>query len=102
MKIARRETTKRIDQSQFCNTCKIKLNIKNIVRLCKKSENHIFCKECFENHKINKMKMDNKKELCCPECDSIIDYNLDKTKVIINKENIILGTLITASHFNLI
>ncbi len=44
-----------------CLNCNKKLNVRNIVRLCKSSETHIYCKECFEKNNIE-----------CPSCDSFI------------------------------
>ncbi len=36
----------------ICLNCSTKLNVKNIVRLCKSSETHIYCKDCFEKYNV--------------------------------------------------
>ncbi len=50
----------------FCLDCNQKLNVKNIVRLCKKSENHVYCKNCFAKNS------ENKNEINCKSCNSLI------------------------------
>ena len=50
----------------FCIECNKKLNVKNIVRLCKSSDNHVYCKLCFENHHLHKNIIN------CPSCNSFI------------------------------
>ena len=57
----------------FCLQCNQKLNVKNIVRLCKSSDTHIYCKECFENHHLNKHIIN------CASCNSFI-LNKDDIK----------------------
>jgi hypothetical protein len=50
----------------LCLHCNQKLNVKNIIRLCKLSDNHIYCKSCFQNHQLqNNM-------ITCPSCNSFI------------------------------
>ncbi len=49
-----------------CLNCSKKLNVKNIIRLCKSSETHIYCKDCFEKYNVESI--ENK----CISCDSFI------------------------------
>ncbi len=65
----------------FCLTCNQKLNVKNIVRLCKSSESHIYCKTCFKNHNLSFMV--NK----CPLCDSFISKKEEHKEINSEFEN---------------
>lgn len=59
----------------ICLHCNKKLNVKNIVRLCKSSDNHIYCKICFENHHLDK------DIISCPSCNSFISNKDDIKEV---------------------
>lgn len=78
--------------------CSSNLNIKNIVRPCKSSDSHIFCKDCYEKYKNNSLT----KETHCPDCGEVVDFNQDKTKIVISTENVVAAVMITAAHYGLI
>ncbi len=87
-----------------CLSCDKKLTIKNIQRLCKKNDDHVYCKECIEN----KIKNLNEKEIilckdfdCDTLCDSII-YQKNIIDINEEKEKINLGIALLASHLSLI
>ncbi len=50
----------------FCLHCNKKLNVKNIVRLCKSNDTHIYCKSCFQNYQLQN------NIISCPSCNSFI------------------------------
>ena len=66
----------------LCLHCNQKLNVKNIVRLCKLSDNHIYCKSCFDDlscnlrdssspNEVEKHNLNNH-TISCPSCNSFI------------------------------
>ena len=87
-----------------CLSCDKKLTIKNIQRLCKSDENHVYCKECI-NYKIQNLKEKESvicKDLYCSSiCDSVI-YQKNKVDINEEKEKINLGMILLGTHLSLI
>ncbi len=78
-----------------CLNCNKKLNVKNILRLCKSSETHIYCKDCFEKYNVESI--ENK----CPSCDSFISKKEEIKSVneeFENKKNELFAKMCVASY----
>ncbi len=52
-----------------CLECNKKLNVKNIKRICKMSDEHIYCDDCLYQHLLNNKSSD---EIYCKQCNSLI------------------------------
>ncbi len=89
-----------------CISCNNKLNIRNIHRLCKSDQTHVYCSECAKN--ILEEESKNKNIILCKKCDSVIyekKENNDKSNIDNKEKNLnsfILGSLLTISHMNTI
>ncbi len=101
-----------IIKKMFCINCNQKLNVKNIVRLCKSSDTHIYCKSCFddlrcnspvdqrsykevENHQLNKDIIN------CPSCNSFISKKEEIKEVnedFANKKDELLAKTFIATY----
>lgn len=77
-----------------CGKCEKKLSVKTIVRLCKESDEHIFCKECFQTH-VDQHK--DSGEVKCPQCDSIVWKKTDNSFEKESFENQFIRTFLVAS-----
>ncbi len=77
----------------FCLGCNQKLNVKNIVRLCKSYDNHIYCKSCFDNNQLQN------NIIICPSCNSFISNKVEPKEVNENiedkKDELLAKTFIT-------
>lgn len=79
----------------LCLECNNNLNVKNIVRLCKSFNNHIYCKSCFENYQLNK------DIISCPSCNSFISKKEEIKEVnedFENKKDALLAKTFIATY----
>ncbi len=77
-----------------CLLCEKKLSVRSIVRICKESDEHIYCKECFQKH-VDEQKETG--EVNCPQCQSIVWRKNDDTFQKESFENQFIRTFIVAS-----
>lgn len=90
------ESSSKSSSKPVCKMCSSNLNIKNIVRPCKSSDSHIFCKDCYEKHKNNSLT----KETHCPDCGEVVDFSQGPT--VLSTENAVATVMIMAAHYGLI
>jgi hypothetical protein len=83
-----------------CITCEQKLNIKNIHRLCKSDDTHVYCKDCVNN--IIKNEYPGADTILCKKCDSIIFKKTNSNDSQFDEFKILLNTFLLGAHISTI